>query len=272
MLPLLLLQHRSCLPLATSAVLHSRVSHLHFLAISLQRRAPPAHSSAQLRNDTTHELVVEKKTKGQKKREASRGVDWALQLSAFTTSQLRQAVRWGDLQEEVFDAVTLLKRIGRDGKNARRRQLNLIGGMLRSADPDLMEAVIKATKDGDVHGLFSKSTESVDSLNDEETVKEGHIKDMVDRWFQGLLSGDSDVSAEVYSIRSLDFNRQELRRLVKDASQTEHTTVMEKESDADSEAASAETAPLSVEILDQRRKMLRKFLEDLIGKVSEIDS
>ena len=30
----------------------------------------------------------------------------------------------------------------------------------------------------------------------------------VDRWLEGLLSGDSDVLSEVYSIRSADFNRQ----------------------------------------------------------------
>lgn len=93
------------------------------------------------------------------------------------------------MQEEAFDAVTLLKRSGRDGKHARRRQLNLIGGGVRSADPGLREAITNATKGGDVHGLFPKPAESGDpmlSLNKEEIVNEERERERRQKELQRL--------------------------------------------------------------------------------------
>ncbi|KAH7291615.1 hypothetical protein KP509_29G024600 [Ceratopteris richardii] len=87
----------------------------------------------------------QKKSKGQKKREA---------------------LRWGNLREEVYEAVKVVKKIGKYGRHARTRQLKLIGGMLREADPALMEAIIKAIKDGDVEGVFSRPPSSRDQEED----------------------------------------------------------------------------------------------------------
>ncbi|KAH7291614.1 hypothetical protein KP509_29G024600 [Ceratopteris richardii] len=108
----------------------------------------------------------QKKSKGQKKREALRSVDWAAEFADFSDSQVRRAIRWGNLREEVYEAVKVVKKIGKYGRHARTRQLKLIGGMLREADPALMEAIIKAIKDGDVEGVFSRPPSSRDQEED----------------------------------------------------------------------------------------------------------
>ncbi|KAI5066869.1 hypothetical protein GOP47_0017397 [Adiantum capillus-veneris] len=245
--------------------------------------------------------TLQKKSKGQKKREALRSVDWAVEFANFSDSQLRRAIRWGNLQGEVYDAVRIVKKIGRYGKNARSRQLKLIGGMLREVDPELMEAIIKAIKDGDVEGVFNKpgalkdederektednsddydndsdnddyeddldeeedeDDESESSLSEGELDQMEHDKDIVDRWLQGLLSGDPDVIAEVYSIRSASFNRQELRRLVRDILKSENRTYKgSAEDDVLQRPASA------TEVLDPRAK-LRAYLKILVVKKS----
>lgn len=238
--------------------------------------------------------TLEKKSKGQKKREALRAVDWAAEFANFSDSQLRRAIRWGSLQQQVYDAVRIVKKIGRDGRHARTRQLKLIGGMLREVDPELMEAIIKAIKDGDVEGIFSKSgdlkdedegdddDEDEDDDDDDDVNMEDYEDDdeeqsssseheldstetddnIVERWLQGLLSGDSDVVAEVYSIRSADFNRQELRRLVKDTLKNEN-----RSAENDTQAVSEQPASATKKVVDPRAK-LREYLEFLNSKNS----
>lgn len=252
---------------------------LYCQAASLDRRGRPSSWALVAATSSSEDSIstLEKKSKNQKKREALRGVDWAIEFSSFSDSQLRRAIRWGNLQEEVFDAVSLVKRIGRHGKHARRRQLNLIGGMLRTVDPELMEAVIKAIKDGDVNGLFNKSSDFGDAddpvqqenfSSEEDSGDEDHVKNTVERWLQGLLSGDSDVLAEVYSIRSADFNRQELGKLVRDASESQNSSPR-KESEEDSEEG-LDGVPISAAQFDRRAK-LREYLEALVANVSDDD-
>lgn len=283
------LQHlqynRACLPpflfwpprAAASSIIF--LQELYCQASSLDRRGRPSSWAVVEATSSSEGSIstLEKKSKNQKKREALRGVDWAIEFSSFSDSQLRRAIRWGNLQEEVFDAVRLVKRIGRDGKHARRRQLNLIGGMLRTVDPELMEAVIKAIKDGDVDGLFNKSSDSGDAddpvqqenlSSEEDSSDEDHVKNTVERWLQGLLSGDSDVLAEVYSIRSADFNRQELRKLIRDASESPNSSPRNG-SEEDSQEG-VDGAPISVSQFDRRVK-LREYLQALVAKVSDDD-
>lgn len=202
------------------------------------------------------------------------------------------------MTEEVYDAVTVVKKIGRDGRHARTRQLKLIGGLLRAVDPELMEAVIKAIKDGDVEGVFKKSGDLNDedddnkenifdddqddtaeeddngdfdseddqqqSLSSDENDNTEREEDTVERWFQGLLSGDSDVVAEVYSIRSAHFNRQELRRLVRDALKSQSKSL--ENGKEDNLQAIPEKIASQTKILDHQAK-LKEYLENLAVEV-----
>ncbi|GKV14277.1 hypothetical protein SLEP1_g25177 [Rubroshorea leprosula] len=49
---------------------------------------------------------------------------------------------------------------------------------------------------------------------DEDQVSQAHTN-IASRWFDGLISKDITITNEVYSINSIDFDRQELRKLVR---------------------------------------------------------
>ncbi|MCO5556642.1 hypothetical protein L7F22_010193 [Adiantum nelumboides] len=160
---------------------------LHTCSFSSDRRSRISAVSCE-----SSTFILQKKSKGQKKREALRSVDWAAEFANFSDSQLRRAMRWGNLQEQVFDAVRIVKKIGRDGRHARTRQLKLIGGLLREVDPKLMEAIIKAIKDGDVEGVFNKPGAVKDETEGEETGSTGDDYDSEDN----TDDYDDDLDAE----------------------------------------------------------------------------
>lgn len=114
------------------------------------------------------------------------------------------------------------------------------GRLLRNAQPELMDTLIQASKDGGdskLDTLLSESTllveeEEVEDLPDEEKVayfvditmflnlanseltvfaieqdEEEYMK-IADRWFDGLLCKDISVTNEVYAVHNVEFDRQ----------------------------------------------------------------
>uniref|UniRef100_A0A0E0DBS5 PTBP1-like RNA recognition motif 2 domain-containing protein n=1 Tax=Oryza meridionalis TaxID=40149 RepID=A0A0E0DBS5_9ORYZ len=97
------------------------------------------------------------------------------------------------------------------------------GRLLRGAQPELMDTLIQYSKDGDDNRLLALMSENTFLMEDEEiedlpcNEEEGdkeHIE-IADRWFEGLLSKDISVTNEVYAIHNVEFDRQELRKLVR---------------------------------------------------------
>lgn len=169
-----------------------------------------------------------KKSRNEKKREAKRAVRWGMELANFSPPQIKRILKATLLEREVYDALMLVKRFGRDVREGKRRQFNYIGRLLREVDPELMDGLIQATKDGDqdkfLHLLGSETlvieeedddnegTETEDDYDGQES--EYHIN-VANRWFNGLINRDVDIMNEVYSLQDVDFDRQELRRLVR---------------------------------------------------------
>jgi len=152
-----------------------------------------------------------------------------MDLASFSTPQIKRILRVASLEPEVFEAIMLVKRLGRDVKEGKRRQFNLIGRLLREAEPELMNGLIQATKDGDqrkFQALFGPETlvieeddEVVEETEDEdEDADEGphNYIERANRWFDGLINRDVDINKEIYSVHDVDFDRQELRRLVRE--------------------------------------------------------
>ncbi|KAF2933298.1 hypothetical protein DAI22_04g072025 [Oryza sativa Japonica Group] len=101
--------------------------------------------------------------------------------------------------------------------------LFLSGRLLRGAQPELMDTLIQYSKDGDDNRLLALMSENTFLMEDEEiedlpcNEEEGdkeHIE-IADRWFEGLLSKDISVTNEIYAIHNVEFDRQELRKLVR---------------------------------------------------------
>ncbi|EER94737.1 uncharacterized protein LOC8077093 [Sorghum bicolor] len=172
-----------------------------------------------------------KKSRNELKREARRAVKWGMDLASFSPPQIKRILSAASLEREVFDALMLVKKFGPDVREGKRRQFNYIGRLLRNAQPELMDTLIQASKDGDeskLHALLSEGTllveeEEVEDLPDEQEDNQEYIK-IADRWFDGLLCKDISVTNEVYSVHSVEFDRQELRKLVKRAHMVQEST------------------------------------------------
>ncbi|GAY42901.1 hypothetical protein CUMW_070520 [Citrus unshiu] len=153
------------------------------------RNAPPLNSHED--NSATDSDSDDKKSRNQKKRDARRAVRWGMQIAAFSTPQIKRILSVASLDEDVLDAIMLVKRLGPDVKEGKRRQFNYIGKLLREVEPELMEGLIQATK------------ELQEYVN------------IATRWYDGLINKDISITNEVYSVQSVDFDRQELRKLVR---------------------------------------------------------
>ncbi|XP_011621777.1 uncharacterized protein LOC18422352 isoform X1 [Amborella trichopoda] len=214
------------------------------------------------------EVVFEsplKKSRNEKKREARRAVQWGMELADFSPPQINLILRAASLELEIYDAIMLVKRLGPDVREGKRRQFNYIGRLLRNVQPELMENLIQATKDGDhakLHALSGQRTQTIvneeeiqeeeDEEEETDIEEEAHPKyiELADRWFQGLINKNSSITNEVYSVQDVDFDRQELRKLVRRVQTMQGRTV--DDSAADSEAA-----------LRGARKSLSRFLRSL---------
>ncbi|RLN08017.1 hypothetical protein C2845_PM11G11900 [Panicum miliaceum] len=177
-----------------------------------------------------------KKSRNALKREARRAVQWGMDLAKFPPPQIKRILRAASLETEVFDALMLVKRFGPDVREGKRRQFNYIGRLLRNAQPELMDTLIQASKDGDdskLHALLSEEKslveeEEVEELPDEEE-DDGEYMKIADRWFDGLLCKDISITNEVYAVHNVEFDRQELRKLVRRVQMVEESTSKDDE-------------------------------------------
>ncbi|XP_020681780.2 uncharacterized protein LOC110099086 [Dendrobium catenatum] len=71
-----------------------------------------------------------KKSRNELKKEARRAVRWGMDLSTFSPPQIKYILRAASLEREVVDAILLVKRLGPDVREGRRRQFNYIGNIL----------------------------------------------------------------------------------------------------------------------------------------------
>ncbi|KAL3733315.1 hypothetical protein ACJRO7_022788 [Eucalyptus globulus] len=123
------------------------------------------------------------------------------------------------LDQAALDARMLAKRLGLDVREGKRRQFNFIGKLLREVEPKLMDALIEATKDADHCRLRALSVSKVwfgedDDEGEEDFEQEQEEEEcreyssIASRWFDGLISKDIQMTNEVFSIHTIDFDRQ----------------------------------------------------------------
>lgn len=183
------------------------------------------------------------KSRNAKKREAQRAVQWGIELAKFSPPQIKRDLRVAALQEDVYDALMLVKRLGHDVREGKRRQFSYIGRLLRDVEPELMDELIKATNNGDhdqFRALSRSQTQIIDDFDesgydeDDDDATDENIE-LADRWFDGLINKDIEVSNEIYSLREVEFDRQELRNLVRNVQSIELPKIREdgKESEED---------------------------------------
>ncbi|GJU68181.1 hypothetical protein Tco_1254440 [Tanacetum coccineum] len=116
------------------------------------------------------------------------------------------------LDKEVFDVVMLVKRLGRDLQEGKRRQFSYIGRLLRDVEPELIDGLMKATKDGDMQkfqeflGSDKSDLAEVSEVEEEsEDEDEGlwgrdHSHDIGNEWFNGLVNKDAHKSLARYTL------------------------------------------------------------------------
>ncbi|XP_039113889.1 uncharacterized protein LOC120249446 isoform X2 [Dioscorea cayenensis subsp. rotundata] len=178
--------------------------------------------------DSSDSNASPKKSRNEKKREARRAVRWGMELSAFPVPQIKRVLKVASLEREVFEALMLVKRLGPDVREGRRRQFNYIGRLLRDVQPELMDALIQASKDGDNSKLSTlsglKTDDDEEEKEEEEEEEEGKEEDTIcevqkdegranyielsTRWFDGLIYKDPLITNEVFSVHNVEFDRQ----------------------------------------------------------------
>ncbi|KAL8144387.1 hypothetical protein V2J09_017419 [Rumex salicifolius] len=208
----------------------------HFRSHSLRRREAQVDLDPRYgRSSYTEESDANKISRNIKKREARQAVRWGMDLASFSSPQIKRILRVASLDgEDTFAAIMLAKRLGPDVREGKRRQFNYIGKLLRDANPELLGALIQATKDGDhatIQALsraqeaeLDEKEEDISELESEEEEEEEDTQQFValaNKWFDGLINKDIEISNEVYSISGVEFDRQELRKLVRKAQSIE---------------------------------------------------
>ncbi|KAK8623279.1 hypothetical protein V6N13_118167 [Hibiscus sabdariffa] len=197
-----------------------------------------------------------KKSRNQKKREARRAVRWGMDLASFSNPQIKRILRVASLEQDVFDALMLVKRLGPDVREGKRRQFNYIGKLLREAEPELMEALIQATKVGDQKTLQALAGSNTQVSKEEEDYEDNDddpseytsqkFVNIANRWFDGLISKDIEITNEVFSVSSVDFDRQELRKLVRRVQTSQEQSLNSNEEDKAKLEAAVKSAEMSL--------------------------
>ncbi|XP_074279078.1 uncharacterized protein LOC141604570 isoform X2 [Silene latifolia] len=199
---------------------------------AVTRRYTQSHRQAKGALKLPRQVQVEKKeedeeekrrSRNQLKKEAHEAVRWGMELASFSIPQIKRILLAASLEKE---------KLGPDVREGKRRQFNYIGKLLRDAQPDLLGALIQATKDGDQsrfqsladsvklvtngpeQDLYETESES-ESESDLQPEDSGDHLTLATRWFDGFIKKDIQISNEVYSVNSVEFDRQELRRLVR---------------------------------------------------------
>ncbi|CAN4093996.1 unnamed protein product [Withania somnifera] len=118
-----------------------------------------------------------RKSRNEKKREARRAVRWAMDLAKFSPPQIKRILKAASTEQEVYDAVMLVKRLGPDVREGKRRQFSYIGRLLREVEPDLMDGLIQATKNGDQTKFQALSGSELSVTEDVDEVEETEYED-----------------------------------------------------------------------------------------------
>ncbi|XP_059636769.1 uncharacterized protein LOC132278886 [Cornus florida] len=211
-------------------------------------RVPNAPPPSDLRDSDSDSDSNAKKSRNEKKREARRAVRWAMELASFSNSQIKRIIEVASLEEDLFDALVLVKTFGRDVREGKRRQYNYIGRLLRGVQPELMDSLIQATRDGDqsrlqalsgteTHAIKDDNDEALETEYEEEEEGSNNYVDTATRWFDGLIAKDIDITKEIYSLHSVEFDRQELRKLVRKVHSTQEHRVTCEENEGQVDAA-----------------------------------
>ncbi|KAJ7966875.1 UPF0307 protein [Quillaja saponaria] len=159
-----------------------------------------------------------KKSRNQLKREARRAVLWGMEVASFSAPQIKRILRVVSLDQEVFEALMLVKRLGPDVREGKRRQFNYIGKLLREVQPELMDKLIKATKDSnhaELQALCGSGSHALEGYDDEVAESEVEEDEESDQyiaraitWLDGLINKDIQITNEIYSIQNVEFDRQ----------------------------------------------------------------
>ncbi|XP_052202759.1 uncharacterized protein LOC127808310 isoform X4 [Diospyros lotus] len=159
------------------AAAYSSKRDIHFRSRGL--RLPNAPAPSDFRETESDDSDPDaKKSRNQKKREARRCVRWGMELASFSSPQIKRILKAASLERDVYDAIMLVKRLGRDVREGKRRQFNYIGRLLREVEPELMDGLIEATKDGDQSKFQALSgLENWVVGDDEEEVEEAYYDD-----------------------------------------------------------------------------------------------
>lgn len=201
---------------------------VHFKSRGLKLPNPPAQFNFKDDGKSSDSESDSARSRNDKKRLAKRAVRWGMDLASFSNPQIKRILKVVEAEEEVYDAIMLVKRFGPDVREGKRRQFNLIGKLLRDVQPELMDALIQASKDGDYSRLQELSASVSQSVeDDDEEVEDSEPEEdddeeesnicteIASKWFDGLTNKDIGVTNEIYSIHSIEFDRQELRKLVR---------------------------------------------------------
>ncbi|KAL6493029.1 hypothetical protein OROGR_032788 [Orobanche gracilis] len=198
---------------------------VHFRSRAIKSRDVNSLSDGSDSDDEPSEVGGMKKSRNEMKREARRAVRWGMELASFSPSQIKHIFRVAGFEQEVFDALMVVKKLGRDVREGKRRQFNYIGRLLREAEPELMDGLIRAAKDGDqskfqnflgteLLNVDDKKEENEEIAEEDEKEDSTNI-DVVTRWYGGLVNKDISITNEIYSLREVEFDRQKLRQLVR---------------------------------------------------------
>ncbi|XP_054825165.1 uncharacterized protein LOC129322799 [Prosopis cineraria] len=195
---------------------------LHFRPCGLRLSSDPMVRDGSNSDESSIDV---KKSRNQLKREAKRAVRWGMELASLSAPQIKRILRLVTVDREVFEALMLVKRLRPDVREGRRRQFNYIGKLLREVQPELMDKLIEAAKDGnhtELQKLCVSDTEVLegdDDFTEFESEEDDEESDCYSaravRWFDGLVNKDIKITNEVYSLQEVEFDRQELRRLVR---------------------------------------------------------
>ncbi|GFZ10427.1 hypothetical protein Acr_21g0010260 [Actinidia rufa] len=83
--------------------------------------------------------------------------------------------------------------------------------------------------------VFSLESEVLDAIL---LVKGSHnYIDRANRWFDGLINKDVDITKEIYSVQDVDLDRQKLRRLVREVHSIQERQVTVEENEGSEDAA-----------------------------------
>ncbi|KAL0314566.1 UNVERIFIED_CONTAM: hypothetical protein Sangu_2301000 [Sesamum angustifolium] len=180
------------------------------------RDIPPPSDVNESDDESSSDSSGTKKSRNERKREARRAVRWGMELASFSPPQIKRILRVAALEQEVFDALMLVKAT-KDGDQSKFQDLS-----------------------GTETLVVDNEEEGEEEIADEEKEEDSMDIAVVNRWFDGLINKDISITNEIYSLQEVEFDRQELRQLVRKVQSTVQLEAsLEENGEPDAAAASA---------------------------------